>query len=39
VQVHDKFAAKAAAVVSKMRQGPALGDEPVDCGAMCMPGE
>jgi len=37
-KIHDKFAAKAAEVVSKMRQGPALGDEPIDCGAMCMPG-
>ena len=38
VQIHDEFASKVVDVVRRMRQGPALGDNPVDCGAMCMPG-
>ncbi len=25
-------------VAKQLRQGHALGDRPVDCGAMCMPG-
>lgn len=38
LQVYDKFVGKVVEVVGKMRQGPALGSSPVDCGAMCMPG-
>ena len=37
-QVYDKYTSKVVEIVSKMRQGPALGEKPVDCGAMCMPG-
>lgn len=36
--VYDRFVDAAAGVARRLRQGPALGDAPVDCGAMCMPG-
>lgn len=36
--VFDKFVESAAGVAGRLRQGPALGDAPIDCGAMCMPG-
>ena len=29
---------RAAGVIARLRQGPAVGGAPVDCGAMCMPG-
>ncbi len=35
--VYDRFVDAAAGVARRLRQGPALGDAPVDCGAMCMP--
>lgn len=36
--VYDDFVARVTAVAKQLRQGPALGDGMVDCGAMCMPG-
>ena len=36
--VFDRFVDAAVGVARRLRQGPALGDVPVDCGAMCMPG-
>ncbi|BDA44107.1 betaine aldehyde dehydrogenase, chloroplastic [Coccomyxa sp. Obi] len=35
---YDRFVDAAVGVARRLRQGPALGDAPVDCGAMCMPG-
>ena len=37
-QVYAEFTERVAATVGKLRQGPALGHGPVDCGAMCLPG-
>ena len=37
-QVFDDFVRRAAATAAALRQGPASGEEPVDLGAMCMPG-
>ena len=36
--VYEAFLGAVAAAAGKLRQGPALGRQPVDCGAMCMPG-
>lgn len=36
--LYDRFVDAAVGVARRLRQGPALGDAPVDCGAMCMPG-
>jgi len=36
--VHDEFVATVGAAAARLRQGPALGGAPVDCGAMCLPG-
>ncbi|DBB05797.1 TPA: hypothetical protein ACH3X3_009810 [Trebouxia sp. C0006] len=36
--VYDDFVNQVAEVTKRMRQGPALGGGPIDCGAMCMPG-
>ncbi|CAL8470086.1 g9628 [Coccomyxa elongata] len=36
--VYGRFVDAAVGVARRLRQGPALGDAPVDCGAMCMPG-
>lgn len=36
--VYDSFVSQVADLTSKIRQGPAVGGEIVDCGAMCMPG-
>lgn len=33
-----RFVSSAAEVAKQLRQGHALGQKPVDCGAMCMPG-
>ncbi|KXZ42649.1 hypothetical protein GPECTOR_127g527 [Gonium pectorale] len=37
-KIYDKFLEQVAPLVRNLRQGNPLGDEPVDCGAMCMPG-
>mmetsp|Transcript_7006 Transcript_7006/g.19782 ORF Transcript_7006/g.19782 Transcript_7006/m.19782 type:complete len:603 (-) Transcript_7006:65-1873(-) len=37
-KVYDEFVDKVVESAKKIRQGPALGADPVDCGAMCMPG-
>jgi acyl-CoA reductase-like NAD-dependent aldehyde dehydrogenase len=37
-RVHDEFVRRAAEATAALRQGPASGPTPVDCGAMCMPG-
>ncbi|KAL6755042.1 Aldehyde/histidinol dehydrogenase [Haematococcus lacustris] len=37
-QVHEDYCRQVVEVVRRMRQGPALGPQVVDCGAMCMPG-
>jgi acyl-CoA reductase-like NAD-dependent aldehyde dehydrogenase len=36
-RVHDAFVARVVEEVAKLRQGPPLGDKPVDIGAMTMP--
>lgn len=36
--IYDKFLKEIAQTMWEMRQGNPLGDSPVDCGAMCMPG-
>lgn len=36
--LYEAFVERCAALTSALRQGPPLGDAPVDCGAMCMPG-
>ncbi|KAK9916194.1 hypothetical protein WJX75_009917 [Coccomyxa subellipsoidea] len=36
--VYERFVDAAVGVARQLRQGPALGNSPVDCGAMCMPG-
>jgi len=36
--VYGDFVNQVAEVTKRMRQGPALGGGPIDCGAMCMPG-
>ncbi len=38
-QVYDKFCSQVVSVVQRMRVGPSLTDDTVDCGAICMPGE
>lgn len=37
-KVYDKFLDMVTPLVRGLRQGNPLGEEPVDCGAMCMPG-
>jgi len=37
-KIYDKFVAAVTSIVGQMRQGHALGEDTVDCGAMCMPG-
>ncbi|GIL63479.1 hypothetical protein Vafri_17528 [Volvox africanus] len=37
-KVYDKFLEKVIPLVRNLRQGNPLGPDPVDCGAMCMPG-
>ncbi|PNH04730.1 Aldehyde dehydrogenase 22A1, partial [Tetrabaena socialis] len=37
--IYDKFLAQVAPLVRNLRQGNPLGPQPVDCGAMCMPGK
>ncbi|GLI61056.1 hypothetical protein VaNZ11_003318, partial [Volvox africanus] len=37
-KVYDKFLDKVIPLIRNLRQGNPLGPEPVDCGAMCMPG-
>lgn len=37
-KVYNAFVEQVTAVVSRMRQGHALSNNIVDCGAMCMPG-
>eukprot|EP00210_Caulerpa_lentillifera_P007017 g6711.t1 len=36
--VYEKFVERTVSVVKQIRQGPPLGANPVDCGAICMPG-
>ncbi len=36
--VYDDFVSRVVAIATQLRQGPALGEGMVDCGAMCMPG-
>lgn len=38
-QVYDRFVARATELARKLRQGPVLGKETVDCGAMVMPAQ
>ncbi|GLC58293.1 hypothetical protein PLESTB_001342900 [Pleodorina starrii] len=37
-KVYDKFLDTIAPLIRNLRQGNPLGPQPVDCGAMCMPG-
>jgi acyl-CoA reductase-like NAD-dependent aldehyde dehydrogenase len=37
-RVYQAFLDAVTEATRKLRQGPALGPEPVDCSAMCMPG-
>ncbi|GIL95004.1 hypothetical protein Vretimale_1119 [Volvox reticuliferus] len=37
-KVYDKFLEEVVPLIRNLRQGNPLGPEPVDCGAMCMPG-
>ncbi|PNW88530.1 hypothetical protein CHLRE_01g033350v5 [Chlamydomonas reinhardtii] len=37
-KIYDKFLERLTPLVAGLRQGNPLGDAPVDCGAMCMPG-
>ena len=36
--IFDKFVEKIVSIVKQIRLGAPLGDAPVDCGAICMPG-
>ena len=36
--VFETFVERIVAIIRQMRQGPPLGDQLVDCGAICMPG-
>ena len=36
--VYEAFLSAVTEAAKQLRQGPALGEQPVDCGAMCMPG-
>lgn len=38
-QVYDRFVARVTELAGKLRQGPVLGKETVDCGAMVMPAQ
>ncbi|CAB1116703.1 ALDH [Ectocarpus sp. CCAP 1310/34] len=38
-KVYDRFVARVTELASKLRQGPVLGPESVDCGAMVMPAQ
>ncbi|CAN0519539.1 unnamed protein product, partial [Scytosiphon promiscuus] len=38
-QVYDRFVARATELAGKLRQGPVLGKDTVDCGAMVMPAQ
>lgn len=38
-QVYDHFVARVTELTRKLRQGPVLGKETVDCGAMVMPAQ
>ena len=37
--VYDRFVARVTELTKKLRQGPVLGKETVDCGAMVMPAQ
>lgn len=37
-EIFDEFMERVVSIVKQMRQGPPLGDDMVDCGAICMPG-
>lgn len=39
IQVYDQFVARVTELTKKLRQGPVLGKETVDCGAMVMPAQ
>lgn len=38
-QVYDRFVARVTELTAKLRQGPVLAGETVDCGAMVMPAQ
>ena len=38
-QVYDRFVARATELARQLRQGPVLGKDTVDCGAMVMPAQ
>ncbi|CAN0468347.1 unnamed protein product, partial [Discosporangium mesarthrocarpum] len=38
-QIYDELVSKVAEIAKNLRQGPVLGNEPVDCGAMVMPAQ
>ncbi|KAL6785880.1 ALDH22 [Auxenochlorella protothecoides x Auxenochlorella symbiontica] len=38
-RLFEEFVQRCVAVAGKLRQGPAAGEDVVDCGSMCMPGQ